>query len=88
MIVRQSARMDERPALARLGDAAVVAYETASAPFVVHADSIERNVDCVNGRIVMRHQSVLFTGSIPNNKAQRYIIFAPLSFFIVVLQYI
>ena len=60
--------MDERPALARLGHAAIVAQEATSATLVVHAGSIQRYVQRVHGRVVVRLQTRLLIGSIANDE--------------------
>ena len=68
VIVRQTARVDERPTWARFYNAAVVADKSATAALVIGARFVQGNVQCVRGRIVVGPQRRLLRRMIPNNE--------------------
>lgn len=68
MVVSQASWVDEQPALLGVGDAAVVANETATSAFIVNASPVESNVDGVGGRVVVRAQEGLLIWLVAHNE--------------------
>ena len=71
MIVGQTSRVHQHPALLGVRDGAVVADESTAAALVVDTGMVERDVDGVGGCVVVGLQIGLLVGPVPNDEVHQ-----------------